>query len=135
MSESLQTVQLSQDDTSLSIRFAREVSTNPKAPVAAYFLSADSGPFAGLEWKGQVFRDQNDKGGAYSVSVPGGKNFGGILAAKLETAEVNGRTIAISGSYDEGGLRKMQRWSDVVKTAFYAFLTDPSHNSVQRISL
>ncbi len=116
----------------MQIRFARETGTNPKSPIAAYFLSL-AGPLAGLTLKGQVFKDAKD-GNSISVSVPGGRNFGGIFHAEQELVEMNGRTIAVSGSYSDIGLHKMAKFEDVVRTAYYEFLKTPTSKAVQRIS-
>lgn len=77
----------------------------------------------GFELKGQIWKDDE---GVISVSVPGGRNFGGIFSAKLETAEINGRQVAISGSYDADGLKRMEAFDGVVKTSYHRFLSDPA---------
>jgi hypothetical protein len=118
-------------DNRLSVRFARSTSANPKAPVASYYISLPAG-MSGLTLKGEVYKDIAT--GQFTVSIPGGQRFGGILSAALVTAKVNGRTIAVSGEYDEEGQRRMKSWDGAVKTAFLSYLNDPT-KSVQRITL
>jgi len=86
-------------------------------PQASAFLPLN------FELKGQIWKDDE---GVISVSVPGGRNFGGIFSAKLETAEINGRQVAISGSYDSDGLKRMEAFDGVVKTSYHRFLSNPA---------
>jgi hypothetical protein len=89
-------------------------------------------PFAplGFELKGQIWKDDT---GVISVSIPGGRNFGGIFTAKLETADINGRQVAISGSYDADGLKRMEAFDGVVKTSYHRFLSNPNANMVDTL--
>jgi hypothetical protein len=84
----------------------------------------------GLCLKGQIFKAD----GEYSVSIPGGRNFGGIFAAELETAAVNGRQVAISGSYDADGLKKMEAFEATIKGALLNWLKDPAGAMLQSVS-
>lgn len=93
-------------------------STNKPLPTEkAEYLPLD------FELKGQIWKDDE---GVISVSVPGGRNFGGIFSAKLETAEINGRQIAVSGSYDADGLKRMEAFDGLVKTSYHRFLGSPA---------
>lgn len=85
---------------------------------------------AGLALKGQIFKSE----GEYTVSIPGGRNFGGIFAANLETADINGRQIAVSGSYDANGLKKMEAFEGTIKGALLDWLKDPNGKMIQTVS-
>lgn len=84
----------------------------------------------GFEVKGQIWKDDE---GVISVSVPGGRNFGGIFSAKLETAEINGRQVAISGSYDADGLKRMEAFDGLVKTSYHRFLSNPAQHMIDTL--
>lgn len=84
----------------------------------------------GFELKGQVWKDDT---GVVSVAVPGGRSFGGIFSAKLEVAEVNGRQIAVSGSYDADSLKRMEAFDKLVLTSYHRFLSNPQAHMIDTL--
>lgn len=99
---------------------------NVAAPSVGSVVSA----LFGLALKGQIFKTD----GEYTIGLPGGRNFGGIFAAELETAEVNGRQIAVSGSYVDHGLKKMESFEGTIKTAHLDWLKDPNGKAIQTVT-
>lgn len=89
-----------------------------------------NGLLAGCELSGSIFRSED---GGLSVQKPGGRNFGGILHPAIEIADLNGRQIAISGSFDEAGDRSLSRLEELIKTAYYNFMQSPNTHSAQMV--
>ena len=98
--------------------------------VAALPVVTTSSPLKGMTLKGSIFLTD----GAYNVAVPGGRNFGGAFHPELETAEINGRQIAVSGSYNPAGVKVEAVFEDTIKTAFHKFLNDPAKNMLQTVA-
>jgi len=105
---------------------------NTPSVVSAPAVSSVVSALFGLALKGQIFKSAD--GGDISVSIPGGRNFGGIFAANLEIAEVNGRQIAVSGSYDDAGLKKMESFEGTVKAAYLDWVKNPQSKMIQSVS-
>ena len=117
---------------------ANDTQTAPKptAPVSNSMSTVGLvGPtvslFAGLELKGSIFAADD----GISVQIPGGRNFGGVFRAKAVTADVNGRQIAISGEYDESGLKTLEQFEGAVKASYYNFKDAPQTSTVQKFTV
>lgn len=107
-------------------------SVESKVPVAdAIKRTIDSALF-GMELKGQIFKDAKD--GSATVSIPGGRNFGGLFHAKMETADVNGRQIAISGTSNPEGDKVLSTFESAIKDSYLKFLQAPDKNMIQDIT-
>lgn len=77
----------------------------------------------GWELKGDIWKDEDGK---ISISVPGGRNFGGCFTAAIKVEEVNGRKIAVSETYDDDGFERMKAFDGLVLTSYHRFLSNPT---------
>lgn len=96
--------------------------------VPATVLSA----LSGLALKGQIFMDSKD--GSYMVSIPGGRNFGGIFSPVAQVEDIGGRKM-FTGVGEPAGEAKMDAFEGVVKTALHEWLKSPNDKMIQTVSL
>ena len=118
--------------TTTTIRFEVVSAKSDKSPLASYYISA-GGYRPGTCDKGNIFPGKD--GSKYSVSIPGGVAFGGVIQAEMEVFTApNGRKIAVSGSFSSEGEAFIKNFSGVVLTAYLNFLKDPIAGMIQTVT-